>query len=74
MDIINGILKRIVFENTVLDYLIALGVFIGCFILIKIIGLIVVKKIKTWAKETATLIDDLLISILEKKIVPFLYL
>jgi small-conductance mechanosensitive channel len=74
MDIINEILKKVVFGNTVLDYLVSLGVFVGCFILIKIIGLIIIKKIKNWPKKTATLIDDLLISILEKKLVPFLYL
>ncbi|MCF7892537.1 MAG: mechanosensitive ion channel family protein, partial [Candidatus Omnitrophica bacterium] len=74
MDIVNEILKRTVFENTVLDCFISLAIFVGCFILIKIIALIIIKKIKNWSKKTATLIDDLLISILEKKIIPFLYL
>ncbi|MCF7874168.1 MAG: mechanosensitive ion channel family protein [Candidatus Omnitrophica bacterium] len=74
MDIINGFLNKVFFQNTILEYLVSLGLFIGFFILIKVVGLIVVKKIKGWAKGTATLIDDLLVSILEKRIVPFLYL
>ncbi|MFO8052842.1 MAG: mechanosensitive ion channel family protein [Candidatus Omnitrophota bacterium] len=74
MDAVGEILDKVFFENTVLDYLTSLGLFAGFFLLIKIVSLIVIKKIKTRARETVTLIDDLLVSILEKKIVPFLYL
>ncbi|MCF7873153.1 MAG: hypothetical protein K9L80_03025, partial [Candidatus Omnitrophica bacterium] len=74
MDTINVILDKVFFKNSVLNYLISLGIFIGFFLLIKIISLVVIKKIKGLTKKTATLIDDLLINILEKKIVPFLYL
>ncbi|MCF7887361.1 MAG: mechanosensitive ion channel family protein [Candidatus Omnitrophica bacterium] len=74
MDAVGVILDKVFFKNSVLDYLISLGLFIGFFLLIKIISLVVIKKIKGLARKTATLIDDLLISILEKKIIPFLYL
>jgi small-conductance mechanosensitive channel len=74
MDTVGAILDKVFFKNSVLDYLISLGLFIGFFLLIKVISLVVIKKIKGLAKKTATLIDDLLVSILEKKIVPFLYL
>ncbi|MCF7887941.1 MAG: mechanosensitive ion channel family protein [Candidatus Omnitrophica bacterium] len=74
MDTISVILDKVFFKNSVLDYLISLGIFVGFFLLIKIISLVVIKKIKGLTEKTATLIDDLLINILEKKIVPFLYL
>ncbi len=74
MDTVNFILAKSFFNNTILDYFIALGVFVGCFLLIKIISLVVIKKIKAFTTKTATLVDDLLIGILEEKVVPFLYL
>ncbi|MCF7894910.1 MAG: mechanosensitive ion channel family protein [Candidatus Omnitrophica bacterium] len=74
MDAVGGILDKVFFKNTVLDYLISLGLFVGFFILIKIVGLIIIKKMKGWAKRTVTSVDDLLVGILEKKVVPFLYL
>jgi small-conductance mechanosensitive channel len=53
--------------------LIAVGIFIGGIILIKIVEKIVIYKLKKWAEQTDTTLDDFLISRIEKSIVPLLY-
>ncbi len=74
MSPIDQFLSKTIFDNTISDYLIALGIFFGCFLLVKVVGLIIAKKIKILAEKTETIVDDLFVSVLEKRVVPFLYL
>jgi len=67
-------LENVFLGNRVLDYLICLGVFLGCFIVIQIIRLVVIKRLKKWAEKTTTTIDDLVIRIIQKIIVPIAYM
>jgi small-conductance mechanosensitive channel len=60
--------------NTVERWLIALGILILCFIAIRIIKYIVIRNTKRWAAKTKTDIDDLLIAVIEKSVVPLLYI
>ncbi len=60
-----NILEYTFFENTVKEYLIALGVFLLAALLLKIIKAVVIKKIKKFAKGTSTDIDDLVVNVLE---------
>ena len=52
-------------DNTVLNYLVAFGIFIGALILFKIFKSIVLTKIEKWAKKTKTDIDDELVKMIE---------
>jgi len=67
------ILQQTVFQNRVMDYLISIAVFLAGILTIKIIKSIFLHRLKSWSKKTSTTIDDFLIRIIEKKLVPLLY-
>lgn len=71
---IRNILNRVYFENTVLDYFIALGIFIIALIAVKIFSIIILKRLKIWSERTETNFDDFVISQVEKSAIPILYI
>jgi hypothetical protein len=62
------------FQNRILDYLICLATFILGLILIQVIKRLVLKYLKSWAKRTAITLDDIIIRIFEKMLLPLAYL
>lgn len=66
-------LQKTFLHNRVLDYLICLSIFVGGIIIIRIFRHILLNRLKRWAKRTATTIDDFLIRIFEKELLPLLY-
>lgn len=60
--------------NEVLDYLIALAIIIVGIIVAKLVRSIVLRRIKTWASHTTEELDNSLIRIFERALVPLLYL
>ncbi len=71
---INGILQKTYFGNSLLDYLISLGILIICLVTVKIFQAVFLKALRKKAKTTKTSVDDFLGNILAKIVVPFLYL
>ena len=71
---INGFFQQIYFQNRVIDYIIAIAIFILLFISIRIIKSLLLKLLKAWAKKTTTTIDDKFVKAFEEKIKPFLNL
>ena len=71
---ITEILQKSILQNTVLDYLVALTGLLAGAVAIRIIKSIISSRLKAWSKKTSTTIDDFLIAICEKNLVPFLYL
>ncbi len=59
--------------NTVQSYLIFLGVLLVSLLVIIIIKKIILKKLGKWAKKTATRLDDMLVKMTGKYIVPLLF-
>ncbi len=70
---IQDILYQTFFNNRVLDYLICVSVFLGGIVAIHIFDRILLIRIKKWADQTASTIDDLFVRIVEKKLFPMLY-
>jgi small-conductance mechanosensitive channel len=66
-------LDQTLWGNTVERYLMAVGIFVGGIILIKIFKTIILHRLKKWAEKTETTLDDFLIKGIEKSIVPLLY-
>jgi small-conductance mechanosensitive channel len=66
-------LNQTYFNNTILSYLIALGVFVLGIIIINIFKRIVLSRLKKWSAKTDTTIDDFLIKGIEKSGIPLLY-
>ncbi len=62
-------LNKVFLDNTILEWLIALGYIAGSFIAVKIVYWIISNVIKKLTKKTKTKLDDILIDKLEKPIV-----
>jgi len=71
---INDFFQQSYFQNRVIDYIIAIAIFILLVISIQIIKNILLKLLKTWAKKSTTTIDDKFVKAFEEKIKPFLNL
>jgi len=67
-------LDQTYFGNTLLDYIIALGSFIGGTIILFIINKVFLSRLRKWAATTDTKIDDFLFRGLEKSVIPVLYI
>ncbi|MCM5528172.1 mechanosensitive ion channel family protein [Parasegetibacter sp. NRK P23] len=65
-----SILQREYWGNSIQDYLIALGIFIGIIIAIRIFRSIILSRLKKFSANTTSNIDDILIQIVEKSILP----
>ena len=67
------LLDKTFLQNSVLDYIIFAASFLIGIIVIQVLKSVVIKRLKAWSEKTATSIDDLLINIIRKKLVPLLY-
>jgi small-conductance mechanosensitive channel len=65
--------NTVYFGNPLKDWLIALGIIVVAFSLIKIVRGPVLKKLKAWSQRTAFTFDDFLVMAIEKSVIPFLY-
>ncbi len=70
---VSDILQQSYFQNTVRDYLIFLATFVGCILLIQVLKGIVLHRLRMWSKKTATTIDDFLVRMISRQLVPLLY-
>lgn len=70
----NEFLNQTFFNNRMLDYAVSLGILAGSAIIIKIADLIVIARMKKLAEKTASRFDDRLITAIDKKVIPLLYL
>lgn len=59
-------LEKTFFENTVQNYLIALGIFVMALIVFKIFKQIIQNRVEKWTKKTKTDIDDEMVKIIEE--------
>ncbi len=71
---INDFFQQTYFQNRIIDYIIAIAIFILLVISIKIIKSILLKLLNNWAKKTTTIINDKFVKAFEEKIKPFLNL
>ncbi len=65
---IDSVLRQTVFHNTVLDYLISIGVLILGFMSIWFVKRVYLQRFKSWTKKTETSIDDFIVNSVEKTV------
>jgi small-conductance mechanosensitive channel len=68
----NDILSRVYYNNTVQDYLIAIGVIIIGILLLKLFKRIILIRLKKWAESTETKMDNFAVGTIEKFALPAL--
>lgn len=69
----NNFLDHSFWGNTIYQWILALGIIVGLFLMIRLFKYFVVKKVKAWALTTNTNWDNFLIAIVENSIIPLLY-
>ncbi len=62
----NEILSKVYYNNTVQDYLIALGIILGGFLIIVFFKKSILSRLKKWSTRTETKIDNFAVNALEK--------
>ncbi|MDD3275031.1 MAG: mechanosensitive ion channel family protein [Candidatus Omnitrophica bacterium] len=67
-------LNQIFWGNRVYDYLLSLAVLFSSLLFVWLVVRIFVKRLKKFAARTVTTLDDLLVRILERAVLPCLYL
>lgn len=66
-------LQEVYWNNTVQDYLVAVGIIIVGFIVLKILRGVVFRSLVHWSKKTHTTIDDFLVTVIQRSVLPLLY-
>ena len=66
-------LQTVVYGNRVYDYAISMGIFIVGIICIRILKSILLKNLWKWAAKSDTEIDDMVLKMIEKSLLPVLY-
>jgi len=67
------IMELVFLENSIADYLICVGLFLAAFVMIKIFQYFIIRRLKKWAEKTSTTIDDFLLKIIQRLILPLAY-
>ncbi len=62
-----------IFSNTIFSYLISLGIFLGGMLTVYVFKRYALRRLETWARSTETTLDDLLLRVVEKFLVPVVY-
>lgn len=71
---IQEFLYKTLYGNTVIDYLVSTGIFLASIIIIFGIKKLIITRLKVLAQKTVSEIDDFLVDLIDKRIVPFFYL
>ena len=70
---IGDLLHRTYLGNTISTYLLFLLLFLAGVVVVRIVELIVLKRLSAWAKKTKTTVDDFLVEMTKKTVLPLLY-
>jgi len=72
-EMIQQITKQVFLGNRVIDYLIGIFLFLTVVVVVKIFQIFLLKRLKTWAEKTTTTVDDFLVGIIQKILLPLTY-
>ncbi len=67
------ILGSVYFQNPLRDYLVSLGLFVLGVLLLRIFRRMILGRMKAWSEKTDNVVDDSLVVLIEKSLLPLLY-
>ncbi len=70
---IDNFLKQKFFNNTVSDYLMAIGVFVAGLMIVWALKRLCLNYLKKWSERTPTKFDDFMVKVIEKWLLPVIY-
>ena len=65
-------LEQVYYNNTVLEYLVATGLFVLLILALRLFRRIVMWRLKKWSEKTKTTLDDFIIKVIERAVFPLL--
>ncbi|MGY3052873.1 small-conductance mechanosensitive channel [Pedobacter sp. UYEF25] len=68
------IMNQVFWDNSIYEWAIASGIILITFISVKLCKLFILKRVKIWASSTATSWDDFIINLIDRSVIPLLYL
>ncbi|MHC0444657.1 mechanosensitive ion channel family protein [Flavobacterium sp. 3-218] len=68
------ILNTTFLDNTIISWLIAAGIIIASVIIVKTVRATVIKRLNRWAMNTKTTWDNFIIEVVDKSVLPILYI
>src|SRR5688572_5035337 len=71
--IMNNFWNTLILNNTIREWMYALGIIVGCIVVLRLIQSIVIARIKVYSTKTKTLLDDVIISLIQLSVMPILY-
>lgn len=66
--------QTLLWGNSLKDYIIAAAIIVGGILVLQVIKSIVLRRLHKWAAKTETSVDDLILDMLKKGVLPLLYL
>jgi small-conductance mechanosensitive channel len=72
--VLQDFLQQSYFNNAIFDYVICLLIFLIGVMVIRLFERVILTRLKRWALETETKVDDLVIRIIDKKLLPIFYI
>ena len=69
----NNFWNTLILNNTIREWMYALGIIAGCMVVLRLIQSIVIARIKAFSTKTKTLLDDFIISVIQVSVMPILY-
>jgi small-conductance mechanosensitive channel len=69
----DNLMNRFLLGNTLKEWVIAIGIFAGIYILVRIFKYLLIRYLKKLAERTSTQLDDFLIEVVRASVVPMLY-
>ena len=69
----NTFWNTVYFGNTLINWLIAAAIITGGLILLRLTKSVVLVLLKKWSQKTSNSLDDFLVSMVEKSLIPFIY-
>ena len=69
-----NIFDQVFFGNSIWSYLIALATLFFSLVFVRVAVRMIIRRLKKIAEKTTTTIDDLVVTILERIVLPVLYL
>ena len=70
---LDNVLNKTFFHNSVLDYIVFLAMIVLGVLLIKVLAFIISKSIRRWVEKTKTGFDEFLLENIQKNLMPLLY-
>jgi small-conductance mechanosensitive channel len=70
---LNTLFQKTFLNNTVLDYTLFIFSFLAGVLAVRLLNAVILHRVREWSKKTSTTIDDFLIRVCDKNLLPMFY-